>query len=177
MIFLVRHGEAAASWGEHDDPGLSDTGRDQAERAALELMALGAHQSVTSPMRRCRETAEAFEDLAGLSSRVENAVSEIKTPDGVADRVSWLREVMAGDWPADLADWRSRAFDAIANLPDGTAVFSHFVAINAIVGSLTSDPRVLVFKPGHCSVTQLRRGADSKLSVEAMGSEAVTRVL
>ena len=24
MIYLVRHGEAAASWGNHPDPGLSD---------------------------------------------------------------------------------------------------------------------------------------------------------
>jgi len=36
-IFLVRHGEAAASWGESPDPGLSELGRRQAEVAAALL--------------------------------------------------------------------------------------------------------------------------------------------
>jgi probable phosphoglycerate mutase len=39
--FLVRHGEAAAHWGEEEDPGLSALGRQQAERAAGELLAQG----------------------------------------------------------------------------------------------------------------------------------------
>ena len=26
QVWLVRHGEASASWGEHSDPGLSDKG-------------------------------------------------------------------------------------------------------------------------------------------------------
>jgi len=33
-IYLVRHGEAAASWGESSDPGLSELGWQQAEDAA-----------------------------------------------------------------------------------------------------------------------------------------------
>ncbi|MEM6412062.1 MAG: histidine phosphatase family protein [Pseudomonadota bacterium] len=177
MIFLVRHGEASAGWGDHPDPGLSELGRDQAERAALELMALGAYQAVTSPMQRCRETCSAFEDLAGLSASVVEAISEIETPEGVSDRVAWLREIMAGEWSGELLDWRKRAYEAVNALPDGTAVFSHFVAINAIVGEITSDPRVLVFRPGHCSVTQVERNSDGVLTVETLGGEADTKVL
>ncbi|MEO0882860.1 MAG: histidine phosphatase family protein [Pseudomonadota bacterium] len=177
MIFLVRHGEAAASWGDHPDPGLSDLGRDQAERAALELVALGAHHAVTSPMQRCRETYAAFEDLAGVAAPVVQAVSEIETPAGIADRVAWLRGVMAGEWSDDLLNWRKQAFAAVDALPDGTAVFSHFVAINAIVGEIMSDPRALVFRPNHCSITQLVRGKDGKLTVATLGGEAETRVL
>ncbi|MEO1406392.1 MAG: histidine phosphatase family protein [Pseudomonadota bacterium] len=177
MIFLVRHGEAAAGWGEHPDPGLSELGRDQAESAALELMALGAHQSITSPMQRCRETSTAFEDLSGVKASVETAISEIETPAGVDDRVAWLRGVMAGEWSADLLDWRKQAFETVNGLPDGTAVFSHFVAINAIIGEILDDPKVLIFKPGHCSITQLERGADGNLTVARLGGEAETRVL
>ena len=58
-IFLVRHGEAAASWGEATDPGLSDKGREQAECAADELASmLGDYTTiVSSPLLRAQETA------------------------------------------------------------------------------------------------------------------------
>ncbi|MGB2220660.1 MAG: phosphoglycerate mutase family protein, partial [Henriciella sp.] len=54
MIMLVRHGEAAASWGAHKDPGLSETGHQQAAVVAEELSFFNHEQIITSPMRRCR---------------------------------------------------------------------------------------------------------------------------
>ena len=64
---------------------------------------------------------------------------------------------------------------SVEKLPDETAVFSHFVAINALVSLLTSDDRVVVFKPGHASITKLdRRGG--KLVVAELGPEAATIV-
>lgn len=179
MIFLIRHGEAAASWGDHPDPGLSDLGKGQAEAAAEILSKLGATTAVTSPMQRCRETAQPFEARAGLTARVVPEVSEISTPDRIEDRVSWLRELMAGTWTQagpDLVAWRLKMSQTVSDLPDGVAVFSHFVAINALVGALEGDDRVTIFRPGHCSVTRLeRRGG--VLRVAEYGSESATRVL
>jgi len=179
VIFLIRHGEAAASWGDHPDPGLSDLGKGQAEAAAEILTRLGATSAISSPMQRCRETARPFEALAGLTAKIVPEVSEISTPAGIADRVTWLRGLMAGTWTeagADLSAWRSRMSETVTNLPDGVAVFSHFVAINALVGALEGDDRVTVFRPGHCSVTRLeRRGG--VLRVAEYGSESATRVL
>lgn len=179
MIFLIRHGEAAASWGDHPDPGLSDLGKGQAEAASELLAKLGATNAVTSPMQRCRETARPFEARAGLTARVVPEVSEIATPAGIEDRVSWLRALMTGTWAdagADLVAWRLRMSQTVSELPDGVAVFSHFVAINALVGALEGDDRVTVFRPGHCSVTRLeRRGG--VLRVAEYGSESATRVL
>ncbi|MBY9067892.1 histidine phosphatase family protein [Hyphomonas sp. WL0036] len=179
MIFLIRHGEAAASWGDHPDPGLSDLGKGQAVAAADILSRAGAARAVTSPMQRCRETAQPFEAQAGLVARVMPEVSEISTPDGIADRVSWLRGLMAGTWTEagpEFVAWRQRMANAVSALPDGMAVFSHFVAINALVGALEGDDRVTVFRPGHCSVTRLeRRGG--VLRVAEYGSESATRVL
>lgn len=179
MIFLIRHGEAAASWGDHPDPGLSDLGKGQAEAAAEILSRLGATSAISSPMQRCRETARPFEALAGLTAKIVPDVSEISTPAGIDDRVAWLRGLMAGTWTeagADLSAWRSRMSETVTNLPDGVAVFSHFVAINALVGALEGDDRVTVFRPGHCSVTRLeRRGG--VLRVAEYGSESATRVL
>ena len=150
MIYLVRHGEAAAGWGDHPDPGLSETGVTQAEAVADWLVEQGARTAIASPMKRCRETAAPFERLAGVSADIIPAVSEIETPDHVTDRVAWLREVMAGEWPDELLGWCNSCYDAVAKLSEGTVVFSHFVAINAIVGQAQQDRRVRVFQPGHC---------------------------
>ena len=85
---------------------------------------------------------------------------------------------MAGNWTgvgAELDAWRASVLAAVEKLPDETAVFSHFIAINVIVGLLTGDDRVVVFKPGHASITKLeRRGG--KLVVAELGSEAATVV-
>lgn len=180
MIFLVRHGEAAAGWGEAADPGLSELGRAQAEAVAERLVEAGAEAAVSSPMRRCRETAAAFETRLGVSADIEPRVSEIATPAGLADRTAWLHEIMSGDWEAgggSLLAWRAAALEAVVALPAGTAVFSHFVAINAIVGAIRQEARVLVFRPGHCSVTELGRDETGRLSVLRLGEEGVTRVL
>lgn len=67
---------------------------------------------------------------------------------------------MAGTWTdagAALQAWRADCLAAIEKLPDETAVFSHFIAINAIVSLLTNEDRVVVFKPGHASITKLTR--------------------
>ena len=179
MIYLVRHGEAAASWGNHPDPGLSELGRQQAEAAASSLVSLGARSAVSSPMQRCRETAAAFERLAGITALVEPVVSEIETPEGVDDRVEWLKAYMAGTWAAEGAShdpWRRQIAEALSLLPDNTAVFSHFVAINAVVSLIDRDARTTVFRPGHCSITQVDFSGAVPRVVE-YGSQAATRVL
>tara|TARA_R110000787_G_scaffold7096_1_gene24475 strand:- start:1762 stop:2301 length:540 start_codon:yes stop_codon:yes gene_type:complete len=179
MIFLVRHGEAAAGWGDHPDPGLSDLGKKQAEAVAATLANLGAKSAISSPMLRCRETALPFEQRMGLVARVAPEVSEIDTPDDVEDRVLWLRTLMGGDWQGgshDFQGWRKAMLDFVTSLPDDTVVFSHFVAINALVGMIEPDPRVVVFRPGHCSVTQVQR-SPTALRVAEYGSESATRVL
>ena len=59
---------------------------------------------------------------------------------------------------------------AVEKLPEETAVFSHFIAINVMVGLLTGDDRVVVFKPGHASITKLAR-VGGKLRVAELGSK------
>ncbi len=178
MIYLVRHGEAAASWGEHPDPGLSELGTAQAQAVAQDLLARGADQIVCSPMQRCRETSVPFCELTGRSAEVVPQVSEIVTPSQVEDRVVWLRDLMAGQWPSDgsMDSWRTDMLQRVMEMPDNTVVFSHFVAINTLIGQLTDTNDVLVFRPGYCSVTVLEKSGGT-LSVKELGSEAATRVL
>lgn len=174
MIYLVRHAEPASTWGETpDDPGLSETGLFQAAKAAETLVQLGARRCVSSPMRRCRETAAAFERAAATHSRIDPAVSEIATPAEATDRVAWLRGMLSGNWAdagASYQAWRHAILDALLSCDRSTAVFTHFVAINAVVGLLNGDDRVTIFRPGHASITQLER-TSSGLRIVTLGSD------
>lgn len=180
MICLVRHGEAAATWGQvPGDPGLSDLGQQQAESVAQQLMGGGFRYIFASPMKRCQETSAPFARLSGLAVTTSRAVSEVPTPDGLDDRVAWLQGFMAGTWetaPGIVLDWRDALIQQIETLPDNTVVFSHFVAINAVASHFEKSDQVMVFRPGHCSVTRLERSGSGMVIAER-GSESATKVL
>ena len=56
-IYMVRHGRAAAGWDTDLDPGLDDQGQLQAEATATRLATLPKMPVLSSPMKRCQETA------------------------------------------------------------------------------------------------------------------------
>jgi broad specificity phosphatase PhoE len=179
MIYLIRHGEAAASWGSHPDPGLSENGRAQAEAVAQKLLNEPISHAITSPMARCQETGSFFGEASGLNLSIEPAVTEIPTPADVTDRVPWLRGLMSGEWknaPGLVRNWRQGLIDTLTELPDGTVVFTHFVAINAIVGHLEATDTVTVFRPNYCSVTKVQNSAGALKLVER-GDSLETKVL
>lgn len=112
-LVLLRHGETPLtperrfSGTGSGDPGLSDTGRRQAEQAAQSalLRATDLTQILTSPLRRCRETAEIVGHALDLPVQVDGD----------------LREMDFGDWEgstfaeveqrhhADLTAWKRSA--------------------------------------------------------------------
>ncbi|GGZ21937.1 bifunctional RNase H/acid phosphatase [Streptomyces inusitatus] len=80
---LLRHGETALtpekrfSGSGGGDPSLSPAGRRQAEAVAAALAARGTVQEiVSSPLKRCRETAEAVAARLNLDVRVEEGLRE-----------------------------------------------------------------------------------------------------
>ncbi|WP_328790648.1 MULTISPECIES: bifunctional RNase H/acid phosphatase [unclassified Streptomyces] len=81
---LLRHGETALtpqkrfSGSGGSDPELSPAGLRQAAAVAEALAARGTIQSViSSPLRRCRETAQAVADRLGLTVTVEEGLREV----------------------------------------------------------------------------------------------------
>ncbi|MEU9302893.1 bifunctional RNase H/acid phosphatase [Streptomyces sp. NPDC048269] len=81
---LLRHGETALtpqkrfSGSGGTDPELSPAGRRQASAVAEALAARGTVQTViSSPLRRCRETAQAVADRLGLDVTVEEGLREV----------------------------------------------------------------------------------------------------
>ena len=173
-LYMVRHGEAAAGFGEHDDPGLSETGRAQAEATAAALYDLGLRASISSPLLRCRETAAPFVARTGAPFRVEPAVAEIPTPQAhAANRQAWLRGVMGGVWAdqPDFDPWRAHMVATLAAIASDLVVFSHFIAINVAVGAATGDDRVVAFSPANGSVTVLEADG-ARLRFVSFGAEA-----
>jgi broad specificity phosphatase PhoE len=179
LIYFVRHGKAAAGFGEDADPGLNDLGRAQAAAIAPRLIAAAPAALVSSPMRRARETALPTETALGLTVRVEPAVSEIASPvTHLQARSEWLRTAMRGNW-ADLSAahqaWRQGVVDCLLALSRDSVVFSHFIAINAAVSHALGDPRMVCFSPENASVTVLEN-TGGVLRVIELGEQAKTAV-
>lgn len=180
-VWLVRHGQAAAGWGDDLDPGLSEVGRAQAEAAAEALAPLGPLPIIASPLRRCRETAAPLASRWGIEPAIDPAVGEIVSPDdaaGLDARGAWLRSAMAGSW-ADLGtvhhDWRQAVLDRIAAIDTDTVVHSHFIAINVVIGAATGDDRMVCFAPDNCSWTVVDVDGPAMEIVE-LGRQATTEV-
>ena len=184
QIALVRHGRASGGWDTALDPDLDDLGRRQAEDVAknLDQIFVGKEvEIISSPLLRCRQTASAFAKLRVLPVRVCDEVTEIPSPNGVAmaERVAWLREVMQGRW-SDLDEnylvFRDRLVEFVRAIERDTVIFSHFVAINAVIGALTNDDRLVIRSLDNCSVTLLECDAKGKLRIAQSGHEADTLI-
>jgi broad specificity phosphatase PhoE len=177
-IHLVRHGRAAAGWDRDPDPALDAVGEAQAISLADRLAPLGARPIVTSPLRRCQETAAPLAQRWGLTPTIEAAVAEVPSPPGVAmeDRVGWLRQAMAGRWN-DLGDrytaFRDGVLRYVAAREQETVIFSHFVAINAVLGACLGDDRVVIRRLANTSVSVVETDAGALRLLDA-GHEADT---
>jgi broad specificity phosphatase PhoE len=157
-LYLVRHGRAAAGWDTDPDPGLDELGREQAERMAEQLAPIGPMQLVSSPLRRCRETAGALSRRWDVEPSIEPRVSEIPSPEGIPmdERVEWLRQAMAGTW-GELSGrylaFRDGVVDCLTAIEADTVVTSHFVAINAAIGVATGFDELVIRRLDNCSIT------------------------
>jgi broad specificity phosphatase PhoE len=184
-VHMIRHGKPAATWGDADEnPGLDETGHAQARAAAETLLALPSRPArvISSPLRRCRETAAPFAAALGVAVEIDPRIGEIPTPKALSagQRPDWLRAAFTGLWheidgDLDYDAWRRSVAAAVAGYPDA-AVFSHYVAINAAVSTALDDDHVLGFRPDHTSITSfdIRDGA---LVLVDKGREAATQVL
>ncbi len=116
-----------------------------------------------------------------MTPTVEDAVAEIPSPRGVsmADRVEWLREAMGGHAgpTSAIATWRTATTCSrfvVARAQD-TVVFSHFIAINAVLGACLGDDRLVIRRLDNTSVTVVDVDAGTIRLVEP-GHEADTLI-
>jgi broad specificity phosphatase PhoE len=174
-IYLVRHGEASASWGESQDPGLSVLGWQQArESAALLLPSVGQDTMIlSSPLLRARQTAEPLASQLRIEVQEVEAFREIPAPVPLAQRQLWLREFMHQDWNRQdnaLKAWRNAAIEHLLGVDRVVVVFTHFLVINAVIGHVMDSAATLCFWPANGSVTRLRR-VGSRLELIELGEQ------
>ncbi|MEV6278622.1 histidine phosphatase family protein [Nocardia sp. NPDC051832] len=107
-LLLLRHGETALtaqrrlSGSGGSDPVLSETGRRQAAAAGESLAKRDAvHAVVSSPLRRCRETAAAAARGLGLEVRIDERLREADF--GVWEGLTFTE--VRERYPDELAAW------------------------------------------------------------------------
>ena len=109
-VVLLRHGDTRLSPERRfsgvgsGDPGLSATGLDQARRAAGSALLQG-HQFtevLTSPLTRCRETAEIVAAALGLSVSVDHGLREMDF--GLWEEMTF--DEVRRRYPDDLSRWK-----------------------------------------------------------------------
>ena len=179
-VYLVRHGEAAASWETAVDPGLSVAGQQQAQALLDTFGAAPPRRLVSSPLQRAQETAAPLAAHWGAPVHIEDGVRELPSA-GVplATRREWLTGVMRSRWPEvdePLHQWRERAWQSLLACTEDTVFFTHFMVINALVGRAMGDDRLVVYEPDYCAVTELRLSED-RCTVVALGKARTTLVL
>ena len=80
---------------------------------------------------------------------------------------------LKGRWvPPDIRD---QIVDYVRRCDDATVIFSHFVAINTVIGACRGDDRLVIRRLDNCSVTTVRVD-DSGLSLVEGGHEADTLI-
>jgi broad specificity phosphatase PhoE len=82
---------------------------------------------------------------------------------------NWSQQTQA------LQDWRANLGQALIDIQQDTAIFSHYVAINAAVGFAEGKDQVMVFRPNNASITVFETDGQS-LTLVSRGDEAETKV-
>jgi broad specificity phosphatase PhoE len=183
-LYLVRHAKPLAAAADDRDPPLAPQGVEQALAMARALFTPAPLPLISSPLLRCRQTAEPLAKLWKCDTRIEPDVREVPSPgrDG-AERARFLHEFIAARWGdvlsgpdgAHLARWRATLIGALQSLREETVVVSHFVPINVVVGLATGNDAVSAFKPAHASVT-IVDVEDGAFRLRRLGAQAETTV-
>ena len=186
VLYLIRHGRSdfgssgdrfTTARGEQWDPPLSEEGRRQAELLAerLLLMDLEPFAVYASPLRRARETAEAFARRAGVDVLIEDDLAEAhiggwegipfeELIEGDPEIVQHLRNQRAiwhrapGAEPEDRFRGRVRASveELLERHADRNLVlFAHGGVINAYCGELMGVRQEMFFLPENTSVNSV----------------------
>jgi probable phosphoglycerate mutase len=117
-VILVRHGRTALtethklSGRGGEDPQLSELGREDAHKVALELAKVGNSSVfaklvppsaiISSPIARTRETAQVIGDLLGLTVDIDDDIAEI----AFGDWDGHTNQEVAARWPEQYNAWR-----------------------------------------------------------------------
>ena len=90
---------------------------------------------------------------------------------------------MSGTWSDLIATngaryerFRTDLLEALASIQHDAVVYSHFVAINVVVGAAMGDDRVVIASLDNCSVTTVTSDRCGGFAIEQIGNEADTLI-
>ena len=160
-IWLVRHGEAAASFDQAIDPGLSPLGHEQAAAAAQRLSAIvpSDAQLLSSPKQRAVQTGAPFAGVRDAVLQSDERFIELPSPEGLAQRSEWLQQALASNWsalPTAVHDWRDSIAAALQSVSTPTVIFTHFLVINSIAAAVSHENAVVQCLPANGSIHHLQ---------------------
>jgi probable phosphoglycerate mutase len=160
-IWLVRHGEAAASFDQEIDPGLSLLGHEQSATAAQQLSAIVPPdaQLLSSPKQRAVQTGAPFAGIRDAVLLTDERFIELPSPEGLAQRSEWLQQALASNWsalPRAVHDWRDNIAEALQGVSTPTVIFTHFLVINSIAAAVSHEDAVVQCLPANGSIHHLR---------------------
>jgi len=161
-VFLIRHGEN--DWvgtdrlaGRSPDVHLNEKGQEQAQELAQFLQQQPISAVYSSPLDRCRETAQPLADLLNLPVTIEPGVLEVDYGDWQAGHLKELAKLpewrLVQHYPSafrfpqgeTLREVQSRAISAIERIRDAhpnqvVAIFSHGDVIRTTIAHYLGTP-------------------------------------
>lgn len=172
-VALIRHGLPNRIEGViKPDPGLTDSGFEQARAVADAIVLLPVRTIASSGLLRARQTAVPTAEKLGLAVDVHEDLAEfdngadfyIPIEDMIAEsdpRLDKWREMMSQpDMAGPLADFRRTATAAVGRVagtsPMGvTAIFCHGGVIGACVEKAVGNVRLTLTEPHYGSITRI----------------------
>lgn len=139
-LFLVRHGQVASNRelrfvGERDE-GLTAQGQEQAEALGRIFRQIPVDGVLSSPLRRCAETAERLGAGAEASVRIEERLREQSF--GSWEGLS--RDEVLARSAEDAASLRAWERDSRLGPPGGESLLSVQERVLELIGELARDP-------------------------------------
>lgn len=180
-IFLIRHGEANASWDEDRDPGLSIKGKFQSKLLEKDISneLPSSFDAISSPLSRAKETALPLKEKLGFKLLINDIYAEIPSPGiPLSKRRDWLRAIFharINELEKPQMEWRDKIIRSLKLLKQDTIIFSHFMVINSVVGWINDSEKFVSFHPDNCSVTKIEKVGDSFKILE-LGKDFLTTV-
>lgn len=183
-IYLIRHGCVDAQ--PAFDPKLNAEGMQQAIRSAKKCMAFtDALPILSSPLQRCRQSAQILAAEWGIDYQVELRVTEVPSPmDEPAARSDWLRSMLGLTWiqmqtqgellrkgyATQLTQWQHNVQQVIQGCQQDVVIYTHFFVINALVSKALKNEQVVASLPDYGAIFHFQH-TESGLLLISKGAE------
>lgn len=157
-IYLIRHGKTETPWVQDADSKLSALGYQQASALVESWCFPTPAMIVSSPLQRALQTAQILADQYEMEVEVMNAFTEIPAPKvGDPERGPFLKRLVDPNTTWDdfshgqVREWRETLVREAKNIPDQTAIFTHYATINALVSDAQRSELINTVNPINCS--------------------------